>query len=82
MDLSDAKALTAGQYVKCAICSRWVGPSDLHRLTVEDAVMCWRVIEALEVRATLTVEDGEQVIHAHYIVDRQELGTTSRTAHS
>jgi hypothetical protein len=40
--LSDAEALTSGQYVRCAICDRWVGPSDLHRLTVEDAVMCWR----------------------------------------
>jgi hypothetical protein len=41
-NLSDAEALTAGQYVRCAICGQWVGPSDLHRLTVEDAVMCWR----------------------------------------
>jgi hypothetical protein len=28
-----------------------------------------RVIEALEVRATLTVDDGERVNHAHRIVD-------------
>jgi hypothetical protein len=41
-NLTDAEALTAGQYVKCAICGQWVGPSDLHRLTIEDAVMCWR----------------------------------------
>ena len=42
IDLSDAEALIAGQYVRCAICGQWVGPSDLHRLTIEDAVLCWR----------------------------------------
>lgn len=41
-----------------------------------------RVIEALDVRATLTIEDGERVIHAHCIVDRQEIRTVSRTARS
>ena len=81
-DLTDAEALTAGQYVRCAICARWVGPSDLHRLTVEDAVMCWRVIEALDVRATLTVVDGGQAIHDHCIVDRKGIRTTSRTLRS
>jgi hypothetical protein len=56
-DLSDAEALTAGQYVRCATCGQWVGPGDLHRLMIEDAVRCWPVIEALDVRATLTVTE-------------------------
>ena len=35
--LTDAKALTAGQHLRCAICDRWVGPRDRHRVTVVDA---------------------------------------------
>ena len=42
VELKGAEALTVGQYMLCAACARWVGPSDLHRLTVEDAVICWQ----------------------------------------
>jgi hypothetical protein len=39
-DLTDAEALKVGQYVPCATCDRWVGPSDLNRLTAEGTVLC------------------------------------------
>ena len=40
-DLSDAEAIRAGQYVRCAQCGRWVGPSDPAWLPDEsDGVLC------------------------------------------
>jgi hypothetical protein len=79
---ADAQALAAGQYVTCAICGQWVGPGDLHRLTIEDAVMCWPVIEALDVRATLTAVDAGQAIHAQCVVDSSSFRASSRRARS
>ena len=40
-DLSDAEAIRAGQYVRCAGCGQWVGPSDPAWLPDEsDGVLC------------------------------------------
>ena len=30
-NLTDAEALTVGQYVRCAVCGQWVGPTDVDR---------------------------------------------------
>ena len=38
--LNDAEALQAGQYVKCAKCGAWVGPSDCHLVTPDGGVLC------------------------------------------
>jgi hypothetical protein len=48
-EITEADAIRAGQYVRCAGCGKWVGPSDPAWLPVEgDAVLCGECVTGLD----------------------------------